>query len=110
MHVHCALLMQQMHCGIGKSSGAGSGGENVCVAVHDAIAHDGLYLSRLGSKKSRRPSPKVLKASTSSEMAMPGAMTRCGATVRNSRLAPSMVPHSGAGGCTPSPRNPSAEP
>ena len=43
-------------------------------------------------------------------MATPGAITRCGATSMNSRPPQSIVPHSGAGGWTPRPRKPSAEP
>ena len=35
----------------------------------------------------------------------PGKNTRCGAVKTWLRSAPSMAPHSGVGGCAPSPRN-----
>src|SRR5207249_1725698 len=58
-----------------------------------------------GSRISRRPSPKRLKPSTASVMAPPGASASHGSSSMKLRASLSMLPHDGAGGWTPSPRN-----
>ena len=62
----------------------------------------------LGSSASRNPSPSKLKAKTVSIIARPGKISKWGALKTLFRSVPSIVPHSGFGGCWPSPRNPSA--
>src|SRR5579883_1121750 len=66
------------------------------------------YRFSLGSKASRSPSPKRLKASTVTRIMRPGKVTAHQARSINSRESASMVPHSGCGGCAPRPRKPRA--
>ena len=60
-----------------------------------------------GSRYSRSPSPKKLKAMTVSAMARPGNSSSWGAicSVVMSRASSIIVPQEGAGGGTPKPRN-----
>src|SRR5581483_7109019 len=58
-----------------------------------------------GSKMSRRPSPSTLNASAATTIARPGYTASRGACERYDCASWSIVPHDGAGGCTPSPRN-----
>src|SRR5262249_3551052 len=71
--------------------------------------HVGVSIQRfsLASRASRRPSPSRLKASTVTRIMTPGNVTTHQARDTNSRASASIVPHSGNGGCAPSPRNPS---
>src|SRR5207249_100624 len=58
----------------------------------------------LGSRTSRRPSPRRLKASTVTMMAMPGNTEIQGAVSRYVRPSFSMLPHDGVGGWAERPR------
>src|SRR5712672_3659808 len=60
----------------------------------------------LGSRRSRSPSPSMLKQNTASTRAAPGNM-KAHHSPEMMKLAPSdtMMPHSGVGGRTPSPMN-----
>src|SRR4029450_641620 len=59
----------------------------------------------LGSRASRRESPKRLKANTARLMARPGNSPIHGACSANSTAAPrSISPQAAVGSCTPSPR------
>src|SRR5690606_8787415 len=69
--------------------------------------HFQLLFSR-GSSASRSPSPQRLMARTVTRIARPGKVTTHQARMMNSRASASIVPHSGVGGCAPSPRKPSA--
>src|SRR3712207_4463310 len=79
------------------------------VGLRDVLNRDGgAHLLRWrGSRYSRRPSPRKLKARTVSAIAMPGTSIACGArcNVARSRASSSITPQEGAGGGTPSPRN-----
>src|SRR5436305_7183236 len=65
------------------------------------------HLSR-GSRASRRPSPRRLNDSTVRKIARPGHTAIQGALTRKRCAELSMLPHDGAGGCWPRPRNESA--
>src|SRR2546430_4238972 len=58
----------------------------------------------LGSRASRRPSPRILNDKTARKMASPGQTAIQGALVRKRWAVLSMEPHDGAGGCWPSPK------
>src|SRR5690606_22566417 len=60
---------------------------------------------RAGSKRSRTASPSSVAATTTSTSAIPGAVATHGAFTSVSRPEAMRLPHEGAGGCTPSPRN-----
>src|SRR5581483_8996520 len=79
VHVHGALLMQIVGRGVRKAAGARERRKNMGVTIDNAEIHGIKSPQALGSKTSRRPSPSMLKPSTSNEMAMPAAITRCGA-------------------------------
>src|SRR5256886_17213436 len=55
----------------------------------------------LGSRASRRPSPRILNDKTARKMASPGQTAIQGALVRKRWAVLSMEPHDGAGGCWP---------
>ena len=57
-----------------------------------------------GSKASRRPLPKRLNASISSEMTSAGNSVRCGSVVRKPCPSASSTPMDGSGACMPRPR------
>ncbi|KAI3491005.1 hypothetical protein L1887_45172 [Cichorium endivia] len=54
---------------------------------------------------SRSPSPSRLNASTVRKMARLGKIATCGAITISALASFSIAPHSGVGGCAPSPRN-----
>src|SRR5215213_1236376 len=61
-----------------------------------------------GSSTSRSPSPRRLNPRTASTIARPATNATCGEVRSTSCPSESIVPQSGVGGCTPSPRNDSA--
>src|SRR5690606_223130 len=104
--------------GVGRGDAMGAVqhlGERVeAVVVRDArergfqfCGHAHLPLP-LGSKASRRPSPTKLKPRTTTIIAKPGQRMRFGARRMKSLPSAIIAPHSGVGGCTPSPRKPRA--
>src|SRR4029453_2860814 len=75
------------------------GGE---IAAHDAQA---AYRSAVrGSRISRKPSPKRLKANTAKEIARPGKIARYGRVSICSRARLRSAPQSGVGGGAPRPK------
>ena len=64
-----------------------------------------LSILSLGSSASRNPSPNMFKPITSVDIAIPGNIAICGAVNKKSRPLLNMAPHSGEGGCAPSPKN-----
>src|SRR5262249_29632272 len=72
--------------------------------LEQRLAH---LLSR-GSRASRSPSPRRVKASTLMAIMMPGNSTRKKGVNTLFRSAASIDPHSAVGGCTPKPRKDSA--
>ncbi len=59
-----------------------------------------------GSSTSRRPSPSRLKPSETMKIARPGIVATHHWSKRNLRPEEIISPHSGSGGCAPSPRKP----
>src|SRR6202035_4025128 len=57
-----------------------------------------------GSRASRNPSPRKLKAIRVSERAIEGKITMCGAIRIAARPSEAIDPHDGVGGWTPIPR------
>ena len=63
-----------------------------------------LSIFKSRSSASRNPSPNMFKPITSVDIAIPGNIAICGAVNKKSRPLLNMAPHSGEGGCAPSPK------
>src|SRR5699024_3771696 len=68
------------------------------------------YSFNYGSNAARNPSPNKLNPSTTKKIAMPGKAMTHGAVWSAERPSLNIAPHSGVGGCAPSPKklNPAA--
>src|SRR5690606_38775295 len=85
---------------------AGRGGE-----AHPQVLHVQKWLGHclpplLGSSTSRSPSPRKQKPSETITMAKPGMVATHHWSRMKARPREIIAPHSGSGGCAPSPRKP----